>query len=1244
MTTKEAYLWATAISLSLGVRILIYQMSKFRLARIGMQLKIACCSLIYRKVLRLSNTALGGTSTGHIVNLLSNDVNKFEVVFYYIHYLWISPLVFIFVMVVLWRLSGPVCLVAFSFLALAMFGQVFTGKYFSRLRAKTATLTDERVEKMSDIVSAMRTIKMFAWEETFSKLIRNIRRKEIQVIQETSKLLALMHGNPQCFIPVFMFLLFVISSLVGENSVDIKTVFLVMPLVLSIRLPMTYYYPQAITRLSQSYITVQRIQNLLLMDETASLCYWNHSHRCKRGMTVKSITCTWDKSVDIPTLKDISFNVRPGELLAVVGPVGSGKSSLLMALLNELQISNGGLEVMGSVAYASQQPWIFSASLRQNIIFGRRYDKKKYDKVIDLCDLERDIRTLSYGDRTLVGERGVALSGGQRSRVSLARVLYSDADVYLLDDPLSAVDASVGRHIFNKCIKEYLSSKLCILVTHQLQYLCGADRILILEQGKTSTICTFDEMVMAGVDFNNSLEKEKNAKQHVYQGHNIFNMGNVTTYPSRRRISLAHESPMDSMSWLSLSEMPGFLPEFPAYTLEIVQRFPICFPQSGKKDNMECTAIQEFEVEERHSGSIDWKIYIDYFKAGGIWLFIFSILITIFAQVVIIMTDWWLSFWAQTEERYHDLEIIAFNSSSINMNNTWFHPGLSTHEHIYIYSVLVVSLYTFAILRTYLLFKVCLNASKNLHNRMFEAIIRAPILFYDTNPVGRILNRFSRDIGYMDEVLPKLIFDFIQPNFAVCGSIILACVINPWVLIPAIPMVPLVMYIRSYYLQTSRDIKRFEGTTRSPVFSHLSATLQGLCTIRAFNAEDIFVREFDDHQNLHTGAYFLHITMRAWLSLRLEIICACFISSVAFTAIAVAEGLNVILIGLSMTYSMSLMTDFQTVIGFSTEVENQMTSSERVISYCNICPEGPLQILNITDPGWPKDGNITMTDVSFKYSKNSPAVIKNICFSIRAMEKVGIVGRTGAGKSSLINCIFRMAEPSGTIKIDGVDITRLGLHDLRSKISIITQEPVLFRGSLRSNLDPFTEYADSEILKALEQVQLLYEVQRFVGGLDTELAESGSNLSVGQRQLVSLARTLLRKNKILILDEATANIDKRTDAIIQETIRNRFQHCTVLTIAHRLNTVMDSDRILVMSNGRVAEFDEPHLLLQNPLGELSRMVAQTGRSEAKDLHDIAMAAYNKRHLEAKMSMFDGDQPSPNIIGAITNVPLLDTLV
>uniref|UniRef100_A0A8L2UKX0 ATP binding cassette subfamily C member 4 n=1 Tax=Rattus norvegicus TaxID=10116 RepID=A0A8L2UKX0_RAT len=1163
-----AYGYAAVLSLCTLILAILHHLYFYHVQCAGMRIRVAMCHMIYRKALRLSNSAMGKTTTGQIVNLLSNDVNKFDQVTIFLHFLWAGPLQAIGVTILLWVEIGISCLAGLAILVILLPLQSCIGKLFSSLRSKTAAFTDARIRTMNEVITGMRIIKMYAWEKSFADLITNLRKKEISKILGSSYLRGMNMASFFIANKVILFVTFTTYVLLG-NKITASHVFVAMTLYGAVRLTVTLFFPSAIERVSEAVVSVRRIKNFLLLDELPERKAQEPSDG-KAIVHVQDFTAFWDKALDTPTLQGLSFTARPGELLAVVGPVGAGKSSLLSAVLGELPPTSGLVSVHGRIAYVSQQPWVFSGTVRSNILFGRKYEKERYEKVIKACALKKDLQLLEDGDLTVIGDRGATLSGGQKARVNLARAVYQDADIYLLDDPLSAVDAEVGKHLFQLCICQTLHEKITILVTHQLQYLKAASHILILKDGEMVQKGTYTEFLKSGVDFGSLLKKENEEAEP----------SPVPGTPTLRNRTFSEAS-----IWSQQSSRPSL--------------------KDGVPDAQDAENTQAAQPEEsRSEGRIGFKAYKNYFSAGASWFFIiFLVLLNLMGQVFYVLQDWWLSHWANRQGALNDTK-----NANGNVTGT-----LDLSWYLGIYTGLTAVTVLFGIARSLLVFYVLVNASQTLHNRMFESILKAPVLFFDRNPIGRILNRFSKDIGHMDDLLPLTFLDFIQTLLLVVSVIAVAAAVIPWILIPLVPLSIIFVVLRRYFLETSRDVKRLESTTRSPVFSHLSSSLQGLWTIRAYKAEERCQELFDAHQDLHSEAWFLFLTTSRWFAVRLDAICAVFVIVVAFGSLVLAKTLDAGQVGLALSYSLTLMGMFQWSVRQSAEVENMMISVERVIEYTDLEKEAPWECRKRPPPGWPHEGVIVFDNVNFTYSLDGPLVLKHLTALIKSREKVGIVGRTGAGKSSLISALFRLSEPEGKIWIDKILTTEIGLHDLRKKMSIIPQEPVLFTGTMRKNLDPFNEHSDEELWKALEEVQLKEAIEDLPGKMDTELAESGSNFSVGQRQLVCLARAILKKNRILIIDEATANVDPRTDELIQQKIREKFAQCTVLTIAHRLNTIIDSDKIMVLDSGRLREYDEPYVLLQNPESLFYKMVQQLGKGEAAALTETAKQVYFRRN-------------------------------
>ncbi|XP_069457986.1 ATP-binding cassette sub-family C member 4-like isoform X2 [Ovis canadensis] len=1114
----EAYGYAAGLSACVLVWAVLHHLYFYHMQRVGMRLRVAVCHMIYRKALRLSSSAMGKTTTGQVVNLLSNDVNRFDQVMMFLHYLWVGPLQAVAVIALLWMEIGISCLAGIAVLIILLLLQSCFGKLFSSLRNKTAALTDKRIRTMSEVITGIRTIKMNAWEKSFIDRITRLRSKEISKILKSSYLRGMNLASFFTVSKIMIFVTFITNELL-DNRITASQAFVVVMLFEALWFSSTLYFPMAIEKVSEAVVCIQRI-----------------------------------KASETPTLQGLSFTVRPGEVLAVVGPVGAGKSSLLSALLGELPRSQGKVSVHGRIAYVSQQPWVFPGTIKSNILFGKKYEEDRYEEVIRACALEEDLQLLEEGDLTEIGDRGTPLSEGQKARVSLARAVYQDADIYLLDDPLSAVDAGVSRHLFEQCIYQALQEKITILVTHQLQHLKDASQILILKDGKMVERGTYSEFQKSGIN--------------VFS---LFEKGNELSEPS-----------------------PG--PAAPtAISESLVQSFQSPSPslKDAAPEDQETEKIQVvLPLEDHLKGKVDFKTYKNYFTAGADWpVIIFLILVNIIAQVAYVLQDWWLAYWANVQSDLYLGGYLKEDEDVVFILN-WC---------LGVYSGLTVSTVLFGITRSLLIFYILVNSSRALHNKMVESILRAPVLFFHRNPIGRILNRFSKDVGHMDDLLPLIFLDFIQTFLLMIGVVGVMVAAIPWIAIPVIPLGIISFFLRRYFLETSRDVKRLECTTWSPVFSHLASSLRGLWTIRACKAEQKFQELFDAHQDLHSEAWFLLLTTSRWLAVYLDVICAIFVTVVAFGALILVESLDAGHVGLVLSLTITLTRMSQWCVRQSVEVENMMISVERVIEYTDLVKEASWELEYRPPPSWPNKGLISFNNVNFRHKLDGPLVLRNIYADFYRGLKVGIVGRSGAGKSSLTAALFRLSEPEGGILIDGILTTSIGLHDLRKKMSVALQEPVLFTGTMRENLDPYHEHTDNELWNALEEVQLKESIESLPAKMNTELAESGLNLSVGQKQLVCLARALLRKNQILILDKATSYVDPRTDEFIQKKICERFAQCTVVIIAHRLSTVIDSDWIMVLDSGTKKECNWPSILLQNRDSLFYQMLQQLGKKEAARL-------------------------------------------
>ncbi|KAH8281368.1 hypothetical protein KR054_000153, partial [Drosophila jambulina] len=1183
-----AYLYAGGLILSILFNVIFRHPTMCGIWNLCFRARVSLSSMIYRKSLRLSTTALGTATSGYVVNLISNDVSRLDSTVCHVHFLWIGPLQTILVTYLMYLQIGISAIFGVAFMLLFIPLQLYLGKKTSEVRLKTALRTDKRLRMINEIISGIQVIKMYAWESPFKRLVAHARQKEVNAIRYGSYIKGILAS-----FPIFLSRASIFFSLVGYvllgQLLTHEVAFSITAYYNVLLVTMLVFFPQAITHTAEIMASLGRVQKFMQLEEVKepikskdlqdtitthneekesllipSLYTINKADLSDSSISISGLKAKWDSTCPDNTLNGVDLMVQPGAMLAVLGSTGSGKSSLIQAILGELPAEFGEIRINGTMSYASQEPWLFSGTIRENILFGQPMDRQRYTKVVRQCALERDFELLPFKDKTLVGENGASLSGGQKARISLARAVYREASIYLLDDPLSAVDTNVGKHLFEQCMRGYLRDRIVVLITHQTQFLQHVDQIVIMDKGQVRAVGSYESLLKAGVDFANFVvdhqQKEEIEKEVELdeQDDNRSRLGSFSNTHKEHRLN-----------------------------------------SEGSLQSIADSCLEKISVEHQQSGRIGLDLYKKYFTfGGGLFAFLGIICFCVLSRGVISLGDYFVYYWvSKNQDRAFAQEAKADLATCCSMS--------SDKMDIVLFTLIEVFMIVTPVTTSILIFNMARKCSIGIHNSVFNAITRASMYFFNTNPAGRILNRFSKDMGQVDEMLPVVMMDLIQLLLGLCGIVIIIAVVNPLLLIPILVISFILYKLRTFYLKTSRDVKRIDAIARTPVYSHLASSLTGLSTIRAFEAQSILEAEFDSYQDTHSSAFYTYlITSRAfgcWVD------CCCVIyiaiTTVSFFAFPPANGGEV---GLAITQAMGLTGVVQWVILQSAELVNLMTVVERVFEYENIEPEGELEApLDKKPPeSWPEQGKVVFDELGLRYIPNPKAdyVLKSLNFVIKPREKVGIVGRTGAGKSSLINALFRLSYNDGSILIDQRDTNDMGLHDLRSKISIIPQEPVLFSGTMRYNLDPFDEYSDDKLWRSLEEVKLKDVVAKMSTGLQTKITEGGTNFSVGQRQLVCLARAILRENRILVMDEATANVDPQTDGLIQATIRNKFKECTVLTIAHRLHTIMDSDKVLVMDAGRVVEFGSPYELLTKSDSKVFHgMVEQTGQASSKSL-------------------------------------------
>lgn len=1097
------------------------------------------------------------------------------------------------------------------------------GKLFSKARFTTIKWTDARVKQVNEILNGASVMKVYNWEKSLEKVVLDARESEYNSISKAGRLRGInlaVFFAASCMISVATFGgMWLMNQPFTPAGLFTSLAFFNM-----IRTPLTNFVPLAIEKLSEARIASKRVDEFMRLSknntinkhdnntisnniplgsihiDNASLVWEYDTNeqgdiipktKLQREQSVPSqvisqqqqqlshnsnvLSTPMNKLSDLGqhesssiTLQDITLHVEPGQLVSIIGSIGSGKSSLLSGILDEMTVLNGSVAHNGKIAYASQLAWIYSGTIRDNITFGQKFDLKRYQQTIIACCLVDDLKLFEASDLTVVGEKGVNLSGGQKARVSLARAVYSDADIYLLDDVLAAVDPKVAANIWKLCISSrtgLLRNKTRIVVTHQTHFVPSTDYTILLHNGKVLVQGKYNDLTNNAL-FMSTIQKDAATNDgpielddiETEQSHEPSNSDNTS---NKQQQTTAERLANDKVILDELNQVV----------------------QLGSK--ADATSIT---VEEKSANSgIPLTVWHSLFVSGYGWFgLITMILLMLIGEACYDATNRWLSIWA---------------SSSHTAQREPFRPA--------VYLGLAIGTLLIAICRADFFMRLMLRGSSNLHNNMFKGVLYSSLRFYESNASGRILNRFSKDQQVIDEQLPLTAFDTTQSLVMVLGSIVIIGMSNPWVMFFLIPIVPGVYFVRRYYLATSREIKRLDSVTRSPVYALFGSSLSGLQVIRAFNVENDFVNQFLERVNTNARAYFIFLGIQRWFGLRLDLMTVLLSFATAVLSVAVRASINPAYAALGLMYCINLTSLFQWGVRQSAEAENFLTSAQRIEEYGQLEQEEGFDkpIIQTNKPisqDWPQEGKIEFINYELRYRPELQPVLRGLNVSIPAGSKVGFCGRTGAGKSSTFQAVFRLVShdcTQGSIRIDDIDIASVPLNVLRQRLSIIPQSPIIYSNTLRYNLDPFNQYTDQAIWQALDAVQLKRMVKSLPNKLETLMAEGGNNFSVGENQLICVARAILKPSKILLVDEATASVDKHTDELIQKVIRDKFSDRTVLTIAHRLNTILDSDYIVVLQAGKVIEFGPPQELLQQQDGVFKSMNDAVQQSENQNV-------------------------------------------
>ncbi|KAL7947345.1 P-loop containing nucleoside triphosphate hydrolase protein [Trichoderma barbatum] len=1165
----------------------------FQLAFVtGMRIKSGLASTIYRKSLRLSNEGRSAKTTGDVVNYMAVDAQRLQDLTQFAQQAWSAPFQITICMISLYNLVGWSMMAGIAVMIIMMPVQGFVARMMRNLQKDQMKNKDARSRLINEIINNMKSIKLYAWGSAFMAKLNFVRNeqelKNLRRIGATQAVANFTWNTAPFFVSCSTFTVFVLTQ---DRPLTTEIIFPALALFNLLTFPLAVL-PMVITSIVEASVAVGRLTSFLTAEELQSDAVTIGPAPQEMGeetVLIRDGTFSWNRHEDKNALTDVSFTAYKGELSCIVGRVGAGKSSFLQSILGGLWKVNGSAEVRGTVAYASQQCWILNATVKENIVFGYKWDADFYEKTVKACALVDDFAQLPDGDETVVGERGISLSGGQKARVSLARAVYARADIYLLDDVLSAVDSHVGRHIIENVLgpRGLLSTKTRILATNAISVLKQASYITLLKDGEVVERGTYEQLVA---------RKGLVADLLRTAGHDSTNASSSSSSGESSETSTVIE-PLSTQDKEELEEAQEQVPEMAPIrigssvldkprsssmaTLRRASTASFKGPR-GKLTDEEVAGSSKTKQAKEHveQGKVKWSVYGEYAKENNLFAVALYLIALLAAQTANIGGSVWLKEWADANEK-------------VGAN---IHIG----KFIGIYFAFGIGSSLLTVIQTLILWIFCsIEASRKLHERMANAIFRSPMSFFDTTPAGRILNRFSSDIYRVDEVLART-FNMLFVNVGKSGfTLLIISVTLPAFTALIIPLALAYYWIQRYYLRTSRELKRLDSVTRSPIYAHFQESLGGVATIRAYRQQERFQLENEWRVDANLRAYFPSISANRWLAVRLEFIGAIVILAAAgFAIVSVASHSNLSpgFIGLAMSYALQITTSLNWIVRQTVEVETNIVSVERVLEYARLPSEAPEIIPSRRPPvAWPAKGEVDFKNYSTRYREGLDLVLKNINLDIKTHEKIGVVGRTGAGKSSLTLALFRLIEPvTGQIDIDNLNTSSIGLLDLRRRLAIIPQDAALFEGTVRDNLDPGHVHDDSELWSVLDHARLKDHVASLEGGLEAKINEGGSNLSQGQRQLVSLARAMLTPSNILVLDEATAAVDIETDAMLQATLRSPlFSNRTIITVAHRLNTILDSDRVVVLDKGEVAEFDTPSELYKKQ-GIFFNLMKQAG--------------------------------------------------
>uniref|UniRef100_A0A4W6EMC8 ATP-binding cassette, sub-family C (CFTR/MRP), member 8 n=1 Tax=Lates calcarifer TaxID=8187 RepID=A0A4W6EMC8_LATCA len=1185
---ENAYVLAVLLFFALLLQRTFLQASYYVAIETGINLRGAIQTKIYNKIMRLctSNMSMGELTVAQICNLVAIDTNQLMWFFFLCPNLWAMPIQIIVGVILLYYLLGISALIGATVIAVLAPVQYFVATKLSQTQKSTLEYSSERLKKTNELLRGIKLLKLYAWENIFCDSVEETRGKELTSLQAFA-LYTSISIFMNAAIPIAAVLTtFVVHVHISEDAdlspavafaslslfhILVTPLFLLSSVVRSTvkALSSSKSFPSSSSSSLSRHLQPLKVVNRKRPPRDDWNNYSSRGDREGDGpsqdvdqdicIKITSGYFTWTDG--LPTLSNVDIKIPFGKLTMIVGQVGCGKSSLLLAALGEMQRISGTVIwnrlvsvncspqrprttlvdiTRGAVAYASQKPWLLNATVVENITFEMPMIKPRYKAVIEACSLQPDVDILPQGDQTEIGERGIILSGGQKQRISVARALYQQTNVVFLDDPFSALDIHLSDHLMQDGILKLLreEKRTVVLVTHKLQYLPHADWIIAMKDGTIQTEGTLKDIQ------NTEPELFEQWKTLMHREDQEFEKVNLERKNLRRAM----------------------------YSREAVRT-----EEDEEEESLESDDDDNLSQVMRQRATIPWRSCGTYLSSAGLVLLTLLLLSQLLKHSLMVAIDYWLAHWtshvitAQIDARARNCTVVQ----DCGFSHSWY---------LSVFSVLCCLGIVLCLATSVAVEWTGLKVAKELHHNLLNKIILAPMRLFETTPLGSILNRFSTDTNTIDQHIPTTLECLSRSTLLCVSALGVISYVTPVFLIALLPLAVACYFIQKYFRVASRDLQQLEDSTQLPLLSHFSETVEGLTTIRALRYEPRFrqrLLQFTDANNI--ASLFLTAANR-WLEVRMEYIGACvvLVAAVASITNSLYNQLSTGLVGLGLTYALMVSNYMNWMVRNLADMEVQLGSVKRINGLLKTEPEnyeGLLTVSQVPD-GWPRQGEIKIQNLSVRYDATLKPVLKNVNAHISPGQKVGICGRTGSGKSSFSLAFFRMVDMfEGRIVIDDIDIAKLPLQTLRSRLSIILQDPILFSGTIRFNLDPEMKATDEMLWEALEIAQLKPVVKSLPGGLDAIVTEGGENFSQGQRQLFCLARAFVRKSSILIMDEATASIDMATESILQKVVMTAFADRTVVTIAHRVHTILNADLVIVMKRGIILEYDRPQVLL-----------------------------------------------------------------